>query len=240
MSVYLCYWWPYVRLAFVPNMISSWNKVLFLFYYLFIIFFFLLLSDRQGTREKWAAKPTKWPVRPAKTHFSLGIRPDWTESSLCTQWVVRIQAFFMRTAKTWSNWADAQADLSLRWSHAPLCWFCHEAAQVSLDKRLVAPPSTKQCISCYLTTRFFSFYCCFCQMSICSCLRLPVLILSVDSDWLISIKVLQTLTMTGISNQSKFHQTLTKSKSSQTCISLSPSLQWQCEEKHANPKTINE
>ena len=25
---------------------------------------------------------TKWPVRPAKTQISLGIRPDWSESSL--------------------------------------------------------------------------------------------------------------------------------------------------------------
>ena len=27
-------------------------------------------------------KPTKWHVRPAKTHISLGIRPVWSESSL--------------------------------------------------------------------------------------------------------------------------------------------------------------
>ena len=27
-----------------------------------------------------------------------------------------------------SEWADAQADLSLRWAHMPFCWFCHEAA----------------------------------------------------------------------------------------------------------------
>ena len=27
-------------------------------------------------------KPTKWHVRPAKTQISLGIRPDWSESSL--------------------------------------------------------------------------------------------------------------------------------------------------------------
>ena len=28
-------------------------------------------------------KPTKWHVRPAKTQISLGIRPVWSESSLC-------------------------------------------------------------------------------------------------------------------------------------------------------------
>ena len=28
--------------------------------------------------------------------------------------------------RLWSDWADAQADLSLRWAQS-LCWFCHEA-----------------------------------------------------------------------------------------------------------------
>ena len=32
-------------------------------------------------------KPTKWHMHPAKTQISLGIRPVWSESSLCTQWV---------------------------------------------------------------------------------------------------------------------------------------------------------
>ena len=29
-----------------------------------------------------------------------------------------------------SEWADAQADLSLHlgWAHMPFCWFCHEVA----------------------------------------------------------------------------------------------------------------
>ena len=28
----------------------------------------------------------------------------------------------------WSDWADAKADLSLRWAHMRFCWFCHEVA----------------------------------------------------------------------------------------------------------------
>ena len=34
--------------------------------------------------------------------------------------------------KLWSDWADAQADLSLRWAHMPFsnCWFCHVAAHM--------------------------------------------------------------------------------------------------------------
>ena len=37
-----------------------------------------------------------------------------------------------RTAKCedWSDWAGAQADLSLRWAQRPFCWFCHEVANI--------------------------------------------------------------------------------------------------------------
>ena len=38
--------------------------------------------------------------------------------SSCGQW------------RLWSDWADAQADLSLRWEHRPFCWLCHKAAQI--------------------------------------------------------------------------------------------------------------
>ena len=45
-------------------------------------------------------KPTKWPLRPAKTQISLGIRPLWSESPPCAQWVDKKKGFFLRTAKT--------------------------------------------------------------------------------------------------------------------------------------------
>ena len=32
----------------------------------------------------------------------------------------------------WSVWADAQADLSLRWAHRSFCWFCHAQAQIDM------------------------------------------------------------------------------------------------------------
>ena len=34
----------------------------------------------------------------------------------------------------WSDWADAQADPSLRWVQSSLCWFCHEAAHLWRSK----------------------------------------------------------------------------------------------------------
>ena len=38
-------------------------------------------------------KTNKMSVRPAKTHISLGIRPVWSESSLCAQWVAKDPSF---------------------------------------------------------------------------------------------------------------------------------------------------
>ena len=62
-------------------------------------------------------------VRPAKTQNSLGIRPVWSESllsawrklgSLATHWV---------HSEDWSDWADAQADQTLRWAHTHFVGF---------------------------------------------------------------------------------------------------------------------
>ena len=72
-------------------------------------------------------KPTKWYVRPAKTQISLSIRPVWSESSLSAWRKLWSIATHWVHSEDWSDWADGQADLSLRWAHMPFCWFCHEA-----------------------------------------------------------------------------------------------------------------
>ena len=69
-------------------------------------------------------------VRPAKTQISLGIRPVWSESSLSAWRKLGSIATHWAHGKDWSDWADAQADLSLHWAHTPFCWFCHEATQM--------------------------------------------------------------------------------------------------------------
>ena len=51
------------------------------------------------------------------------------QSSLCTHWVAKDPSFLHADSEDWSDWVDAQADLSLRWAHMPFCWFCHEVAQ---------------------------------------------------------------------------------------------------------------
>ena len=72
-------------------------------------------------------------MRPAKAQISLGIRPVWSVFTVCMKkdWIFSYPMNAQRSL--WSDWADAQADLSLRWAHMPFCWFCHEAAQLYSD-----------------------------------------------------------------------------------------------------------
>ena len=54
---------------------------------------FLPLRDKTSFSkiriEPWYDKTNKVTVRPAKTQIRLGIRPVWSESSLCAQWVAK-------------------------------------------------------------------------------------------------------------------------------------------------------
>ena len=67
-------------------------------------------------------------LRPAKTDqpghpprlikvFTVRMKKHWGLSYLLNE-----------LRRLWSDWADAQAYLSLRWTHRSYCWFCHEAA----------------------------------------------------------------------------------------------------------------
>ena len=69
--------------------------------------------------NKWAAswQKNKLTVRPAKTQISLGIRPVCSESSLSAWRKLGSLATHWAHSKDWSDWADAQVDLSLRWAH---------------------------------------------------------------------------------------------------------------------------
>ena len=47
--------------------------------------------------------------------------------------------------RLWSNWADAQADLSFRWAHMPFCWFCHDAAHFLVNALCHLPFTNSYC-----------------------------------------------------------------------------------------------
>ena len=96
--------------------------------------------------------PTKWHVRPVKTQISLDIRPGWPVFTVCMTkaWVLSYPLSTQQ--RLWSDWADAQADLRLRWAHMPFCWFCHVLAHIiNLTQRLTMwQRSHHPLISCLL------------------------------------------------------------------------------------------
>ena len=62
-------------------------------------------------------------MRPAKTQISLGIHPVWSESSLSAWRNLGSLATHWAHSELWSDWADAQADESLRWAHTHFVGF---------------------------------------------------------------------------------------------------------------------
>ena len=63
-------------------------------------------------------KPTKWLC----TQRSL--RSAWA------QWVAKNPSFLHADSEDWSDWADAQADLSHHWAHMSFYRFCHVPAHI--------------------------------------------------------------------------------------------------------------
>ena len=75
---------------------------------------FSVILSSWTTGKYWAVTWQKNEVimRPAKTQISLGIRPVWS-----------VFAEPCRQRRLWSDWADAQADRSLRWAHTHFVGF---------------------------------------------------------------------------------------------------------------------
>ena len=88
-------------------------------------------SDKANTKTIFAppTKSTKCHVCPTKTQISLGIRTVW--SVFAVRFMVAQHPRLLHAhSEDWSDWADAQADLSLCWAHRSFCWFCHAVAHI--------------------------------------------------------------------------------------------------------------
>ena len=79
----------------------------------------------------WAAtlQNQQMSVRQAKIQISLGIHPVWSESSLSAWRKFGSLATHWQHSEDWSDWADAQADLSSLGAQS-FCWFCHEVTHI--------------------------------------------------------------------------------------------------------------
>ena len=93
-----------------------------------------ILSSHAQIFEPPRDKTNKVPCAPSEDSDQPGHSP-----SLIRVFVVRMKRAwvlsypFSAQRRLWSDWADAQADLSLLWAHTPFCWFCHEAAHFETD-----------------------------------------------------------------------------------------------------------
>ena len=88
-------------------------------------------------------KTNKMACAPAKTQISLGIRPVWSVFTVRMKkvWVLSYPLSAQR--RLWSDWADAQADLSLRWRTCHLLVLPWGGSYLNLHTRIRAVrPST--------------------------------------------------------------------------------------------------
>ena len=70
-------------------MTICWERAVPLAFHLCWIYFYAVLIVYEPRHDK----TNKIGVRPAKIQISLGIRPVWSESSLCAEWVAKDPSF---------------------------------------------------------------------------------------------------------------------------------------------------
>ena len=116
-----------------------------------------------GNKQNW-----NFCILPAEFWFHLNM-PNWPRPYIYTVNVIdkmvycKWSVFAVRMKKAmvlscplsaqrrlWSDWADSQADLSLRWAHMPLCWFCHDAAQIMFSLQLYSSAENDLLACCRL------------------------------------------------------------------------------------------
>ena len=76
------------------------------------------------------SKPTIRLVWPAKTQISLYIQTVCQGSCYSSLNSLEVKEGTGDQRRLWSDCADAQSDLSLRWSHKSYCRFCRALAQL--------------------------------------------------------------------------------------------------------------
>ena len=75
--------------------------------------------------NKLACAPSKDSDQPGHPPSLIGVLTVRMKKAWVLSYLLSAQQ------RLWSDWADAQADLSLCWALMPFCWFCHGAAHVS-------------------------------------------------------------------------------------------------------------
>ena len=127
-------WLPHVDMKLIKDRIGTIKTTLpiFIDYFIFTDKYYsctvkklynLYLIWNCKIYEPRDDKTNNVAVHQAKTKISLGIRPVWSEPSLCAQWVAKDPNFLQRCP----GWSESS--LGAR----SLCWFCHAEAQIYLQ-----------------------------------------------------------------------------------------------------------
>ena len=94
----------------------------------------VMMINRFTVLEPRHDKTNKVTVRPEKTQISLGIRPVWSESSLCAKWVAKDPSFFHADSEDSDQTGQMPRLIRPVWSESSLgahsfYWFCHVTTQ---------------------------------------------------------------------------------------------------------------
>ena len=97
-----------------------------------------------GNMSRVMIQPTKWVC----AQISLGIRLVWSVFAVCMKkpWVLSYPLRAQR--RLWSDWADAQADLSLRWVHTHFVRFFHVVAHIKQTKPITSLQMCRYLFKC--------------------------------------------------------------------------------------------
>ena len=118
-----------VAFSYVPRKgegdAENWNRVWvrygLLFWHTFGAVFCFFHSDLPSTHCT-----TCWKWSFYEHRVCPSVHPSvWSECSLSAWRHLGSLATHLAHSEDWSDWADAQADPSLRWAHMSFCWFCH-------------------------------------------------------------------------------------------------------------------
>ena len=81
------------------------------------------MKERYMHIEPLHDKANKMAVRSAKTQISLGICLVWSVFAVRMRKALVLSYPLGARQRLWSDWVDAQADLSLRWAHSHFVGF---------------------------------------------------------------------------------------------------------------------
>ena len=113
--------------------------------YLKLIFTKLYKPAHDNTNKMACAPSKDQPGHPPSLIrvFAVHMKKAWVLSYLLST-----------QQRLWSDWADAQADLSLHWAHMPFCWFCRALAQIwaslweNIPSDICTQPRLKSACTC--------------------------------------------------------------------------------------------